>query len=298
MQDVPAADPGRYRALIISALPQFVGRQFTTLSEGWDSVALECDGWVFKFPRSEPAAERLRREVALLGFLRPRITMALPQPIWHEGEEPFTQHRKIPGTFLETAQYLALDEGRRNAIAMRMAQLYAELHQLPLARMQQVGAVAVDPWMAPDDILAGVLPRLPRKLHAFVRRTVKAYRKLRIEGDELVYGYFDGHGWNMAFDDKTGLLNGVYDFADSGFGSRHRDLSYSNWISADLTLRIIDRYEELTRRGIDRNLVMLYTSALRLAELAAEFLPEETAIANVTGWITELEAIAPRLARD
>ena len=60
---------------------------------------------------------------------------------------------------------------------------------------------------------------------------------------------------------------------------------------------IFYRYEELTRRSIDRNLVMLYTSALRLAELAAEFLPEETAIANVTGWITELEAIAPRLAR-
>ncbi|MBK8084593.1 MAG: aminoglycoside phosphotransferase family protein [Devosia sp.] len=296
MQEVVAADLARYRALIISALPQFVGRQFVTLSEGWDSVALECDGWIFRFPRSQLAAERLRREVGLLGFLRPRITMALPQPVWHEGDEPFTQHRKIDGTYLETPQYLALDDGRRNAIAMRLAQLYAELHQLPLARVQQAGAVAVDPWMAPDDILAGAIPKLPKKLHPFVRRTVKAYRKLTIAGDELVYGYFDGHGWNMAFDDKTGLLNGVYDFADSGFGSRHRDLSYSNWISADLTLRIIDRYEGLTRRAIDRNLVMLYTSALRLAELAAEFLPEETAVANVVGWVAELEAIKPRIA--
>jgi len=295
MEEVPAADLARCRALIISALPHFAGRQFTTLSEGWDSVALECDDWIFKFPRSERAEERLRREVALLAFLRPRITMPLPQLLLHEGDEPFTQHRKIPGTYLETEQYLALDDGRRNAIAMRMAQLYAELHHLPLSRMQQVGAVAVDPWMAPDDIIAGAEPKLPKKLHPFLKRTVKAYRKLRIEGDELVYGYFDGHGWNMAFDATTGLLNGVYDFADSGFGSRHRDLSYSNWIAADLTLRIIERYEELTGRGIDRRLVMLYTSALRLAELADGFLPEAVAIGNVVNWVRELEQVAPRL---
>ncbi|MDB5538695.1 MAG: aminoglycoside phosphotransferase family protein, partial [Devosia sp.] len=95
----------------------------------------------------------------------------------------------------------------------------------------------------------------------------------------------------MAFDHATGLLNGVFDFADSGFGSRHRDLSYSNWISADLTLRIIERYEELARFSVNRDLVILYSSALRLAELAEGFLPEERAVANVTDWVTELKAL-------
>ena len=112
-----------------------------------------------------------------------------------------------------------------------------------------------------------------------------------ITGDELVYGYFDGHGWNMAFDHETGMLNGVFDFADSGFGSRHRDLSYSNWISADLTLRIIDRYEELARVKVNRDLVMLYSSALRLAELAEEFLSDAHAVANVVDWVAELKEL-------
>jgi len=283
------ADLARCRALIISRLPQLAGAQFVTLAEGWDSVALEYDGLIFKFPRNERARERLKREVALLNFLRPRITMPLPQPVLYDGDEPFSQHRAIPGDKLLADDYLMLGEGSRNALATRMAQLYAELHQLPLARMQQAGAVAVDPWMSPDEILERALPRLPRGYKGWARKVVAAYRRLTIVGDELVFGYFDGHGWNMAFDFTTATLNGVYDFADSGFGSRHRDLSYSNWISADLTLRIIDRYEELTHRTVDRDQVMLYTSALRLAELAEGFLTDEVAVANVVNWVDELK---------
>ena len=292
MREAPVADAGRYRATVIGTLPQFVGGSFAVMGAGWDSVALECDGWIFKFPRHAAAEARLRREVALLGFLRPRITMPLPQLVLHDGPEPFSQHLKISGAALETAQYEELGEGARNALATRMSQLYAELHALPLSRMQAAGAASVEPWMSPDEVLAGAVPLLPRRLLPFVKRTVKAYRKLRIEGDELVYGYFDGHGWNMAFDHATGMLNGVFDFADSGFGSRHRDLSYSNWISADLTTRIIDRYEVLARRTVNRELVTLYTSALRLAELAAGDLPEDVAVGNVVDWAKTVEKLA------
>lgn len=291
MQEVPAAEIARYRAHVIGTLPQFAGGQFTTLTQGWDSVALECDGWIFKFARTPEAEVRLRREVAILQFLKPRVTMPLPHMVFNDGPVPFSQHLKIPGSSLESADYLRLGEGQRNALATRMAQLYSELHVMPLNRMQQVGATGVDPWMAPDDIIAGAGPKLPRGYKGFLDRTVSAYRKLAISGDELVYGYFDGHGWNMAFDHEMGLLNGVFDFADSGFGARHRDLSYSNWISADLTLRIIDRYEELTQRTVNRDLVMLYSSALRLAELAEGFLPDERGVANVTRWVDELKAL-------
>ena len=289
MQQPESADLARYRSLIISRLPHLVGAKFVTLAEGWDSVALEYDGLIFKFARNERARERLKREVAVLNFLRPRVTMPLPQLVLFEGDEPFTQHRAIPGEKLLADDYLMLGEGSRNAIATRMAQLYAELHQLPLARMQQAGAVNVDPWMSPEEILEKALPRLPRGYKGWAKKIVAAYRKLTIQGDELVYGYFDGHGWNMAFDFTTHTLNGVYDFADSGFGSRHRDLSYSNWISADLTLRIIDRYELLTRRTVDREKVMLYSSALRLAELAEGFLSDDVAVAKVVNWVDELK---------
>lgn len=291
MEEVTAAEVARLRAAVVSTFPEFVGGQFHLLSQGFDSIALECDGWIFKFARTPDAEQRLRREAVVLHFLKPRITMQVPVMTFIEGPVPFTRHLKVPGDMLTRAEYDALDDGRRNALATRMAQLYAELHALPLNRMQQVGAVGVDPWMAPGDIMTGAGDRLPRGYKGFLERTVRHYTRLSISGDELVFGYFDGHGWNMAFDRTTGLLNGVYDFADSGFGARHRDLSYSNWISADLTLRIIERYEEIGRVAVDRDRVMLYTSALRLAELAAGQIDEAQAVANVTDWVAELKSL-------
>src|SRR5689334_12250766 len=110
MEEVPAAEIARYRALVVSTLPQFVGGNFSTLTDGFDSVALECDGWIFKFPRNPEAEARLRREVALLQFLKLRITMTVPQMVLHEGPVPFSQHLKIPGSSLEAAEYAKLDE--------------------------------------------------------------------------------------------------------------------------------------------------------------------------------------------
>ncbi len=203
--------------------------------------------------------------------------MPLPHMVFNDGPVPFSQHLKIPGSSLESADYLRLGEGQRNALATRMAQLYfgaARAAAQPHAAGRRHRRRSMDG--ARRHHCRG-RPKLPRGYKGFLDRTVSAYRKLTITGDEQVYGYFDGHGWNMAFDHEMGLLNGVFDFADSGFGARHRDLSYSNWISADLTLRIIDRYEELTRRSVNRDLVMLYSSALRLAELAEGFCPRNAA---------------------
>lgn len=279
-----------HRATVISILPQFAGARFSLVKNGRDFVTLEADGWVVRLPRHDQAAQRLKRECATLAFLRPRVTIALPQMALVDARLPFTRHTRIHGVPLSAERYDALDIGRRNAIALRLAQFYAELHALPLPRMRSVGAVGAEPWMSPTAVLAGALPRLPRKHHPFVRQTVRAYRKLSISGEDLVFGYYGGHGENMALDDKTGLLNGIFDFADAGFGSRHRDLSYSNGVSSDLTLRIIERYEALTGRAIDRAIVMLYSSVLRLAELGSERYDANDSLARVLDWIDQMDA--------
>ena len=83
-----------------------------------------------------------------------------------------------------------------------------------------------------------------------------------------IYGFFDGHGWNMAFNHAQGRLNGIYDFADSGFGPLHQEFIYSNFISPDLTARIISAYEMLTGRRLDRRRIAILTGFHRLSELA------------------------------
>lgn len=269
----------RLRTAILAALPEFEASTFRVLNAGWDSVAIEADGcWIFKFPRHAEAIARLRKECRILSLIRPLVPVAVPDMVLHESPTLFSQHSKLAGQFLQTHDYLPLSEAQRDAIAEQMAGLYAALHAIPHAVARASGATAIDPWLSAAEV-AKSAAHLPEHLRPILAETIAAYGAVPASPDETVYGYFDGHGWNMAFDPETGVLNGVYDFADSGFGPRHQDLSYSNWISRDLTVRIIGRYERMAGRSIDRDRVMLYSQMLRFVEFA-DTPPESSDLAD------------------
>ena len=109
---------------------------------------------------------------------------------------------------------------------------------------------------------------LEEELRDIAASTIDAYEALGPDPHGETYGFFDGHGWNMAFDHQRGRLNGIYDFADSGFGPLHQEFIYSNLVSPDLTERIITAYERETGRRIDRRRVSILSGMHRLTELA------------------------------
>ena len=268
------------RDTIASVLPEFAGSTLTILNAGWDSVGLDADGeWIFKFPRHAEAEERLRREARILAMVRQHAELPVPDLVLFEAPTLFSRHRKLRGGFLETADYQPLTEKQRDTIAEQLAGLYAALHAIPKAEARAAGALEISKWMLPDAV-AQSAPHLPPSLLAKLAPTLDAFTaEMARQPGEMIYGYFDGHGWNMAFDKATGVLNGVYDFADSGFGPRHQDLSYSNWISRDLTLRIIRRYERMTGLTIEPERVMLYSQMLRFVEFA-EAAPDRDDLAD------------------
>ncbi len=115
------------------------------------------------------------------------------------------------------------------------------------------------------------------------RAALDAYRALRADPLGERYGFFDAHGWNMAFDAERGVLNGIFDFADSGIGPVHREFAPVSLIDPDLTARTIRAYERLTGRAVERRRVFLQTAAMRLSELAGEI---ETG--GAVGWTRDL----------
>jgi aminoglycoside phosphotransferase (APT) family kinase protein len=266
---VAASDLETYWATIVRSFPELSGASFTALTMGWHSVAIDVDGrLIFKFPRNDVAREALEREAAILAAVRPAVTMPVPDITLHDGPPLFSRHHKLRGEHLVTDQYARLPDEARQQLAARMAQFYTELHRLDHAKMEAAGARPILPWLSPDEILAKAFPVLDDKLRSFAEQTVSAWRDLPPDPYGTTYGFFDGHGWNMAFDHDSGMLNGVYDFADSGFGPLHQDFIYSNLIAADLTERIVAAYEALTARTLDRRRITILTGAHRLSELA------------------------------
>jgi hypothetical protein len=256
------------RAAITCAFPELADAQFTPIVS-WDSVAVDVDDrLIFKFPRHEAAKKRLVAEASLLAVIRPAVTMPVPDLTLHLGPPLFSRHIKLKGEHLLTRQYELLPGGSRQRLAADMALFYAQLHSLRACDMKAAGARPIEAWLPPEDILKQAWPVLPSGLRRYAERTISAWQQLPPDPYGTTYGFFDGHGWNMAFDHTSNRLNGIYDFADSGFGPLHQEFVYSNWITPDLTARIVAEYEVLTGLALDRQRIHLLSGVLRLSELA------------------------------
>ena len=264
-----AADLDACRAAILHADPDLAASSFRILAVSWDSTAVEADGrLIFKFPRHEAAARRLRKEAALLGLVRPAVSLPVPDLVLREGPPLFSRHAKIPGQHLLPADYEQLPEEARRRLAEDLAGFHAALHRLDPGRMEAAGAGPVAAWGPADAIGAKALPALPPELRPEAERVLAAYGGLPPEPHGAVYGFFDGHGWNMAFDHGRQRLNGIYDFADSGIGPLHQEFVYSGLVSPDLTARLAMAYEALTGLGLDHRRIVVLTGTHRLWELA------------------------------
>lgn len=245
------------------------------------------DRLIFKFPRSPAAEQALYREVAVLAVVRPFVSMPVPDIALHDGPPMFSLHEKLPGERLLSAHYDALPDHARRRLGGELGRFYAELHRLDVERMSALDAGPIAPWRTPDCVRAKAIPALPHELRARAEGLVDAFEALPPDPYGATYGFFDGHGWNMAFDHARGQLNGIYDFADSGIGPVHQDFIYSSFVSPDLTARIVDAYEALTGRAFDRQRIHVLTGYHRLselAELANDPHRSPTMIRNVETW--------------
>jgi aminoglycoside phosphotransferase (APT) family kinase protein len=280
------------REAILAAFPHLAAARFTELTDGWESLAIDVDdALIFRFPRFERGHAQLAFEARLLEAIAPCVTLALPRTEFHPGPPAFAWHRKLPGATLLPPHYAALPEPARDRLAEDLARFAAELHGLDAAPLREAGAGPMWVWPGPEAILRDAWPRLPAELQPAAERIAAGCAALPPD-PETVFGHFDTHGWNLAFDHGAGRLHGVFDFAGSGFGALHRDFVAQSFIDANLTGRIIVRYESMTGRRLDRRRIDLLTGLQRLMELGEA---SEAQIArfgllgNVVDWVGRMD---------
>jgi hypothetical protein len=275
--------PPQFRAAIIAVRPDLRDVPMVLHTMGWDSQAVEAVGTMFKFPKNAVAAERLKREARYLDLIRPRVAMIVPElRIRRSGALTFSEHRMIPGRIIETNDFLLLDEVQRDAMAAALGAFYAALHDIPIDEALAAGAVYIPDWPSALDIIGVAGPVIPATLHGWMARVLEAFAEL--PQDEDVTGYFDGHGWNMAFDHERGVLNGVYDFADGGVGPRHREFSYGAITSTELAERTIEHYERLTDRPIKLRTVTLHAVVRALSEAGDADDDTDRYVRSIVAW--------------
>ncbi|HBH26807.1 MAG TPA: aminoglycoside resistance protein [Rhodospirillaceae bacterium] len=253
--------------------PAFLGREVAPYVPGLDaasaralptgdaSYAVDFGAVIVRLPRDAGALEALRREAAVCTALPAFPDLATPHPVVVEaGAYPFAWHRKIPGEHLTPEVYGALSETQKDSMAATLVQFFAALHAAT-PRLGPLGSAEPWPWyLSPEALHAAAPGVIPPDLAAHFAQAMAAYESLEVAPKDMVFGYFDAHGQNMAFDAGAGRLVGLYDFADCGTGDRHADFHPLNTISPDLTSRVVEHYTALTGIPVDLRRVHFYTT--------------------------------------
>lgn len=234
--------------------------------EGWDCLAVGKGGTIFKFPRSAEAEERLRREPRAIALVAGVTTLRVPRMQIHEKPIVFSEHERIPGDTLPPERWVELPGAERERLAGDVARFFLGVHAIPLERAAAAHVTTLRPRPRHGDVAAAIVGRIPPSLSAAADFILVAHAALPPE--RAVFGQFDTHGWNMAYDTAAGRLVGLFDFADAGVGPRHRDLSYPAFLSADFAA-IVARRVAAAGEPVDYTRLSIEHGFIRLADIAA-----------------------------
>ncbi len=282
--DVP---PAAEHAAILAVRPDLAGTPMRVYGDGWDCLAIGAGPTIFKFPRHVAAEARLRREPRAIGLVAPLTALELPRMVIHERPMVFSEHEHVPGEILEPHGWASLGEAERDRLADDVARFFAAAHRVPVADAVAADAVTLRPRPDHAAVAAGLAGRLPEDLAGFAARLLALHASLPPE--EAVFGQFDTHGWNMAYDRSAGRLVGLFDFADAGVGPRHRDLSYPSFLSADFAARVARRVAALGEAPVDMTRLSIEHGFIRLADIAESADPRPL-VEALGAWRTAAQA--------
>lgn len=190
------------------------------LDEGWDFCVFEVDAtWLFRFPKREESAARLRKEFRLLSDLKKWVSLPVPDYQYffesHEGSGwPFAGYKKIPGTPADLAE--AIDWP---TVARQLGLFLAELHIYPVERAERAGVPrekdSLVQWR--DESLARLdgiadLPVDKQDLSIYLENDLPEHSHLR----RLVHT--DLWAEHILIDPHTCGVSGIIDWGDAAIG--------------------------------------------------------------------------------
>ncbi|MQA94913.1 MAG: phosphotransferase [Streptosporangiales bacterium] len=247
---------GEAAALIEARFPDLRGAPVEPLATGWDNTVHLVGGeWIFRFPRREVVLPGLRREIAYLPRLAPRLPLAVPVPehVGEPGEDfpwPFWGARIIPGR--ELAEAPAATAAQDVRVARELGAFLRALHDPALAAEAGAG-LPYDPLRRGDPAVRA--PRARTDLDALAEQGLwtpdpavldaldAGERSGAPDGSVVCHG--DLHIRHLLVQD--GHATGVIDWIDLCLGDPALDLSlaYSGF-AGPARAALLEAYGEVT----------------------------------------------------
>lgn len=235
-----------------------------------ESVVAEINGdYIVKLPKPHRGVNGVKAEQKITDFLAGKVSIPIPSVSVHGEPVVLARYRKLSGDTFDKNHYAKLSGENKNKVAAQLATFIADLHAIPSSVIQGAKLELAPSWelkpglieeqlsVSDDEVIKALLPEVLRN-----------QRALEVPQSNVVFGHFDLHGGNLLFDKEHAHVTGVIDFGNCKLGDLHQDLSTMNLSSPELTVRIIEKYEQLTNKKVNRLLVQHYTTVFYLNLLA------------------------------
>jgi aminoglycoside 2''-phosphotransferase len=218
-----------YRKRIGEILPGVTIETIEVNTDGlMNDAAIVNSEFVFRFPKHEYAFKHIETEARLLGFLRDKITLAIPAP-FYSGPDALA-YRMIEGETLRRDILLKLPEADQQSVADQLAQFFAELHGIEVSKAgfeipPADSLVKYEGWVdAYERIREKVFPMLMPHVREFTREHFENFLNdphnfdfvpKMVDTDIPPYHILFGRGERK--------INGIIDFGCAGVGDPAAD---------------------------------------------------------------------------
>jgi aminoglycoside phosphotransferase (APT) family kinase protein len=250
------AEPEWYRDRLRADFPNLEPRGVKIIGDGWDHVALDANGIIFRIPKDtkhDPGREaRIRTEVAVLKRLRGKLPVAIPDPQHIAPEAEYFGYPKLEGM---TAYELRdqLTDGQRQEVDKRWVEVAAAIHgAIDPNEARQLGVRDIDP--APVIELARSIFKLrdvPQDFFDFARRALDQVSSIEFRSETYFFLHEDFHGKNMLLDYSTHIMTGLIDWSDMILAPLEQEFWVWEWSPDDGIDKAAARYQDLTNLSID-----------------------------------------------
>lgn len=214
------------------------------ISTGWDNMVADINGeWIFRFPRSETFLKTLEREHKLLARLHECVALPIPYYQYVGLETQFVGYRKIKGIPLDEELYESLSEKTKNQLAHTMATFIIQMQDCVSA--EEALDWGYEEYRLPLNwIKADLLDTLPEDINQIVIEALNFSEKHNPL--KRVFTHNDLHGDNLAVDEVTHQLSGIFDFSDAVIADYTVEFGKLYNIHPDLAIRTSQIYAEET----------------------------------------------------
>ncbi len=214
---------------IRTIMPDLRIEHFEINQEGTlNNVVIVNQDLVFRFAKNEAYARTLQTEIRILDFIRPKLDIRVPAPIYTSAD--CMVYPLLPGQPLLRKAMGSLDQNAQQRIADQLGNFLIQLHSLDTSSSPEEIPLSRAPYTQGDcmslrnDVREKIYPLLQKDQIEWAEELFNGvlenpdifnFKPSFIHGDLASY--------HILFDERDGKITGVFDFGMAGIGDQAND---------------------------------------------------------------------------